>query len=224
MKKTWLVFAVVCVVLLLAWPFRWEKGPVLTHESEKVFHTKDRWTGQRWATTYFLRGNVVENLYLESWVVAKRTEQVKQKYAQGHTEYLRMWKKLSAEFERQNPIPTLETIKPEPTEQMRREIHYVPIPGWKSVEDIVTEQMRLEIHGKRMSQWLETRDNYISSKMPADLAEACSNWRRAESTAERELTRKAYFIRNLATGIWSMLLVAMGLWAWRVYIKKDQKE
>jgi hypothetical protein len=210
MKKTWLVFAVVCVVLLLAWPFRWEKGPVLTHESGKVIHTKDRWTGQRWVTIYFLRGNVVENPYLESWVVAKRTEQIKQKYAQGHTEYLRIWKKLSAEFERQNTIPKLETAKTSKWGSIR----YFPggIPAFPGTLERISPI------------WLEARDNYISSKMPVDLAEACSNWRRAESIAKRELTRKAYFIRNLATGIWSMLVVASGLWAWRVYIKEGRKE
>lgn len=42
----------ICLLLPIAWPFRWEKGPTQTIDSLKIIHFRDRWTGQQWIRLY----------------------------------------------------------------------------------------------------------------------------------------------------------------------------
>lgn len=52
MKRKWIIPLALCLLLLIAWFFRWERGPTQTDKSLKIIHSKDRWTGQAWITVY----------------------------------------------------------------------------------------------------------------------------------------------------------------------------
>jgi hypothetical protein len=54
MKRAWIIPAVICLLLLVAWPLRWEKGPTqsVSGQKIKIIHLQDRWTGQAWIDLY----------------------------------------------------------------------------------------------------------------------------------------------------------------------------
>lgn len=52
MQRKWIIPLALCLLLLIAWFFRWERGPTQTDKSLKIIHSKDRWTGQAWITVY----------------------------------------------------------------------------------------------------------------------------------------------------------------------------
>ncbi|MDI6709465.1 MAG: hypothetical protein QME76_02055 [Bacillota bacterium] len=68
MSKSDLVFLGICVVLLFAWPLRWEKGPAISNKSIVTQHLQDRWTGQYWVETYAPHKRVIEPLITEDMV------------------------------------------------------------------------------------------------------------------------------------------------------------
>lgn len=80
MKRVWIIPAVICLLLLAAWPLRWEKGPVQSDSKAKIIHMRDRWTGQSWVALY----GVVDGQLLSGEMrpvppqadIAKRKEQI----------------------------------------------------------------------------------------------------------------------------------------------------
>lgn len=52
MKRKWIIPLALCLLLLIAWFFRWERGPTQTDEKLKILHLRDRWTGQAWVALY----------------------------------------------------------------------------------------------------------------------------------------------------------------------------
>ncbi|RPF47104.1 hypothetical protein EDD75_1377 [Thermodesulfitimonas autotrophica] len=84
MKRAWIIPAVMCLLLLAAWPFRWEKGPTQTvnNGALKIVHLRDHWTGQAWVALYGYDA-VNNRLYSGEMVpvpsqadIAKRKEQI----------------------------------------------------------------------------------------------------------------------------------------------------
>jgi len=60
MKRIWIISLVIFFLLLLAWSFRWEKGPEQSLSNLKWIHMRDRWTGQAWIALY---GVADENVF-----------------------------------------------------------------------------------------------------------------------------------------------------------------
>lgn len=63
MKTPWWVPTIICLALLIAWPFRWEKGPEhLLNYQRSLYavpegpvgkqYVRDRWTGDWWQIVY----------------------------------------------------------------------------------------------------------------------------------------------------------------------------
>lgn len=56
-KGLWKLFLGICMLLLVAWPFRWDKGPQqnivgYNYTKSTVIYKTDRWTGDHWVKIY----------------------------------------------------------------------------------------------------------------------------------------------------------------------------
>lgn len=116
MQRKWIIPLALCLLLLIAWFFRWERGPTQTDKSLKIIHSKDRWTGQPWVSFYgnmegsfysgemkpiispqriderkseILAGQEIEHRREELEQVIAHNEKQKNIYATGHNEYER---------------------------------------------------------------------------------------------------------------------------------------
>jgi hypothetical protein len=77
MKRIWIISLVIFFLLLLAWSFRWEKGPEQSLSNLKWIHMRDRWTGQAWIALY---GVADENVFSgEMKPISSQTDIVNEK-------------------------------------------------------------------------------------------------------------------------------------------------
>lgn len=60
--KLWLIPAVICLVSLIAWTFRWQNEMEITKSFGKIIIVRDNWTNQRWERRY----NIYTNTFTET--------------------------------------------------------------------------------------------------------------------------------------------------------------
>lgn len=231
-RLAWIIPVIVCLLLLAAWPFRWEKGPTQSFSGAKIVHLKDRWVEQRWIALY---GNFDDGFYsgearphfskneimsrakkvlLEPEGLKKKAlietqlQDAKKKKAEltnGHNQYIELKKLLEARFALQHPKPR-------------------PVPTYRTYNSAYEEALaEMEAWGDELAEeneWLAARNKYVKSKIPAGLYGQYWAWQDqgelisklnkdlkslqawAKKEAEKKLSNEAYRNRNLATNIW----------------------
>ncbi|NLO89492.1 MAG: hypothetical protein GX088_04090 [Clostridia bacterium] len=229
MKRVWLLPVVLGLLLLVAWHFRWEKGPIQTDENLKNVHLRDRWTGQNWIVLYgWLDGKEYSGEaypHLNEDVIAREAslilkspegkkkkqdleaklaeaEEEKKKHSEGHTQYLRIEKQLRAELEPLYYDTAKETAEDDPFLRALQEIEEW---GNKPAKEFEITQI-------------------VRSKMPSELVKECDAWRDAnqrvkklneqinklpewaQEKAKEQFTQEAYAKRSIVTGIWVSLV------------------
>jgi len=200
------------VLLLGAWFFRWEKGPTQTINGDKIVHLRDRWLGQSWVLFYgrfgedFLSGEEVP--YIKDSSVKERAEVVL-KGPVGLKKRNELEKRLSeAQAEK-------ETHSKGHTEYVRR---------WEALEVEYRRKYPQPEGLEGLISWDLEKNDWIRSRLPAELIQECNAWRRADrriseiegqirklpqwakEQAKKQLTAEAYRNRNIATGVWVSLV------------------
>lgn len=208
MQRKWLIPLTFCILLLLAWAFRWEHGPIQSDSTIKIVHLKDRWTGQAWISVYgndngtFYSGEmspvssqskleIRKAQILSSPVQMQKTQELKEKlnnaestikqYDWGHAKYYELAKLIAKQqAERYHDIP--EYI----SDFSRYEKYEFGIP-----KDII------EAHVK----WLQADKSKPNIKQ-----ELYNQSTQVEKQADSELKTWAWQLRDIASYIWGGLL------------------
>lgn len=208
-NRLWVLPAVVCLGLLVAWLFRWERGPVQKQSGVyegtvwaiEIHHLRDRWTGQAWVALY---GNdPKEKKWYSGEVrpvpsqveVAKRKEQVLERPEQkARREALNsqiaecnrmksLYEEAQRSYEKANRLGNAESLTPEIIQAHRR---------WKEID---------------------TKAELLAAEL-ADLE------RGAEETAISELKHLAWQKQKLATVVWGGLVVISAVAACVMYFSR----
>lgn len=217
MKVSWVIPAAVCILLVIAWPFRWEKGPVQSTVESKIVHMRDRWTGQAWLVLY---GNIDSQLLSGEMRpvpsqadIARRKERILSSPEQAQKKQ---------ELERQ--LAEYKRIMDTYDEGHRKYYWYVVqeckrrgdlcflLWDWVRHEEYENAVPREIIEAQKA--WVDAY-RQVETHIPAKLYQL---EREAETTAEAELEYLAWRNRNIATGLWGGLVAFSGLIAAILFI------
>jgi len=225
-RRAWIIPAVICIGLLAAWPFRWEKGPVQSEGEGKIVHMRDRWTGQAWVALY----GVFDGQFVSSEMrpvpspadIARRKEQIL-----ASPEQLQKKQELERQLAEAQKMMT-----------MHDEAHR---QYWWFVNQNAKRNEKYFFQGFRGIAVLPLGDKVrykdLEQGIPQEIIEAQEAWvkayeqvknipgklyeleRQAEITAEAELKYLAWRKRNIATGVWGGLVALSALIAGTLFIR-----
>ncbi len=216
MRHVWVIPAIVCLLLLAAWPFRWEKGPIQTaHVSNgdlKIVHLRDRWTGQAWYSYYGWQGEKVLSgeiyPHFREEVIAKEANLIL-KGPKGRKKRQDLEAKLAEAVEEKKKHSYGHTQYLRMADQLKARLEPPYDDPWLAATDPV---------------WQMEAERIVRPNIPPELVEACDAWRKAnhlveelteqidklpewaQEEAKKQLTQKAYRKRNIATGVWAGLV------------------
>ncbi|ADG82315.1 hypothetical protein [Thermincola potens] len=209
-------------ILIIIYPFRWEKGPTQKFGNSTIVHKKDRWTGQPWIITYgSIDGKIISGeesaVFPPSIIEAKKLsklsgsemqqkrveieqeitkqKQIASRNFEGHEKYLELANSMRDEL-----VPH-GWIKDKSGKKV-----YIPAGGWDwtpEKEKIIEQKIEAELPQQLVNQ----HKNYVSAQSRIkELSEELNNLPNlAEKQAMTELKNAAVKKRNIATGVWSSL-------------------
>ncbi|MEW6274944.1 MAG: hypothetical protein AB1556_07515 [Bacillota bacterium] len=215
MKRAWIIPAVICLLLLAAWPLRWEKGPVQSDSKAKIIHMRDRWTGQAWVALYGIANGEVysgEMRPIPSQAdIAKRKEQI-----------LASPEEVQKRQELENRLAKYEEIKKLHSAANAKYIELVNKNYAYNNVDLLDRKLRYSFFD---------RDERYENGIPQDIINARITYynadqderkirgeldnqqKWAETAAKSDLSYFAWRKRNIATGIWAGLVVLSAVMA-----------
>ncbi len=223
MKLSWAIPAAVCILLMTAWPFRWEKGPVQSEAEGKIVHMRDRWTGQAWVALY----GVIDGQLLSGEMrpipsqadiagrkgqILARPEQVqkKQELEKQLAEYQRIMDTYEEEHERYYWFAEQEAKRRgEPYFSLGISLLATVGSRCEEYENAIPQEII-----KAQMAWLDARRQVDACK-----SELYKLERQAETVAEAELKYLAWQKRNIATGVWGGLVALSALIAGTLFIR-----
>ncbi|AVX40774.1 hypothetical protein CTH_10010 (plasmid) [Carboxydocella thermautotrophica] len=173
MKKPWIIPALISLLLLLAWPFRWEKGPTQTTPQYAIVYLKDRWTGQEWIKIYSPTKKIREIPNIEKKEVEARVNEILLK------------------------SPDMANIRSK-IEQMSKDPRYTPGPSKFSLSLL----------------WSLSEYGFDTSKY----------YNQAKEKALNEIINETMLYRNIATWVWSSLLLISLITLFYIKFKETRKK
>lgn len=221
MKKAWVIPAVVCLALLLAWPFRWDRGPI---QNNTVRHLHDRWTGDDWVYKYSSYGVDVKPSWSSNTNFTIPSPSAIAKY--------KLWESKLAEAG-----ACLDTIKSSSEFKAYNDTMHMLMNSYR--EQTSPRKIKagsdFESDMALLTAWATTPArgevfSYAWNNLPEDLRAVGASALEAENRvneAEQMLMQikqdnnlvvlDPYARRNFATVVWVVLVVVSGVWAWKRY-------
>lgn len=223
LKRLWIVTLILCVLLMIAYPFRWEKGPTQTEAGLKIIHLRDRWTGQNWITVY---GTKTKDGRTQQIGIQEQTFYSGEQFPhfslpQINKEVDKLLTSPVGQKKKESLQSKIDDAKQEKLIHSKGHTDYVRL------YEKVAQQFELEYPPRdglyaNLNRDLERRE-YALSRIPKDLVESNNSWQAADRKvkqltkqindlpnwakveAEKSLTKKANRNRNLAAWVWAGL-------------------
>jgi len=254
MKRPWIVPLVFLVVLLAAWPLRWEKSTelVLQREAACLQYMRDRWTGCNWVRVYYhgkvetvpasntkprrvalgIKSQARENLAQLSYL-SKRLEELNQVEGAQREALARELSPLIEHWCGRNPIADLK--------EYEREVEEYPSEVAKyKVEMRAYELKRRELE-RQAQGWYEEMIAGSSMKLPpvrplppsyshyvilyrSGISKQISEIKTSPSSYLIYMTITPYHLRNIATAVWALAVCMLGMWTWLSYRKASSSQ
>ncbi|BAF61060.1 MAG: hypothetical protein HPY89_12890 [Pelotomaculum sp.] len=228
MKRAWIIPVVICLLLLAAWPFRWEKGPVQSDSKAKIAHMRDRWTGQAWVALYGIANGEVysgEMRPVPSQAdIAKRKEQILaspeevqkrqelEKKLAEYEEIKEQYKWANAKYD-ELINENMEKIRKETLELRKQQGRFIPL-------DFSDEKLNKGIPQDIINAHELTVNTAQNERKIRGELDNQQKW--AEDTARSEFMCWAWRKRNIATGVWAGLVVLSAIMAVILFIRASR--